>query len=161
MAVVFKILSRILLLLDACKSGMDKVYVLLEVRESKRAVVLRTEGRQEAIRKAAKSVDPLIHVVFADDFTDVPMASSSVPHILQMYSFEWDEFLDVTDVDMILDRDRLRVIPRSPPVAQTLTHNRPASATVSSCSSNTSVSVHTLISAALADLHIANVHFRV
>ena len=125
---------------------MDEVCVLLEVRESKRAVTLRTEGRQEAIRKVAKSVDPLIHVVFAADLTeDVPISSNYVPYILQNYSFEWDEFLDVTDVNMILDRDRLRVIPRSPlsVAPQTLSaHNRHANATIGPCSSHTSVSVH-------------------
>ena len=114
------------------------------MRESKRDIILRTEGRHEAIREATytKSIDPLIHVMFAaNDLTeDVPIANNSVPYILQKYSFEWDEFLDVTDVNMILDRDRLRVIPRSPPVAQTLAHNRPASVTVSPCSSHTSVS---------------------
>ena len=112
--------------------------MLLEVRESKRAVILRTDGRQEAIRKAAKSVDPRIHVVFSD-LSEEPIASNSLPYILQKYSPEWNEFLDVTDVDMIMNRDRLRLIPRSPSVAQTLTHNWPTSnATVSPCSSHTS-----------------------
>ena len=126
---------------------MDEACVLLEVRESKRTVTLRTEGRQEAIRKAANAVDPFIHVVFAADLTeDVPILSNRVPYILQNYSSEWDEFLDVTDVNKIQDRDKLRVIPRSPlsVAPQTLiAHDRHASATsVGLCSSHTSVSVH-------------------
>ena len=116
---------------------MDEAHVLLEVRESKRDIILWTDMRL---------LETLVVFAASGLTEDVPIASNCVPYILQKYSFEWDEFLDVTDVivNMILDRDRLRVIPHSPPVAQTLAYNRPASATVSPCSSHTSVSDHFL-----------------
>ena len=89
---------------------MDVSNVFLQVKESKRALVLHRNGRVEAIRRAVRSVDESIFVVF-DRKEDVP--SNASPYILQRYSVEWKDFLDVTchDVDLILDRDRLQVIP--------------------------------------------------
>ena len=84
--------------------------MLLQVKESKRALVLHRNGRVETIRRAVRSVDESIFVVF-DRKEDEP--SNASPYILQRYSVEWKYFLDVTchDVDLILDRDRLQVIP--------------------------------------------------
>lgn len=87
---------------------MDETNILLQVKESKRVLVLRRNGREAAIRSAVRSVDERIHVVL-DDNEDIP--SNALPYILQRYSAEWEEYLDVADVDLILHRDRLRVIP--------------------------------------------------
>lgn len=109
-------------------TGMD-AHVLLEVKESKRAIVLHRNGREEAIQRAVESIDSSIHVVF-DRKEDVP--ANTVPYILQRYSAEWNEFLDVTncDVDLILDRDRLQAIP-SPSVIKTSAEGQEPSTSVS------------------------------
>jgi len=87
---------------------MDVTNVLLRVKESKRVLVLHRNGREAAIRSAVRSVDRRIHVVF-DDREDIP--SNALPYILQRYNAEWEDYVDVADVDVILDRDRLLVIP--------------------------------------------------
>jgi len=117
---------------------MDEVInVLLELQESKQTVTLRVEDRQAAIRNAVKSVDPRIHVVFSR-MEDAPSPPNSVPYILQKYSMEWNDFLDVVDMDEILHRDRLRVVPR-PSVAQN--YRGPTEGPSSSRTSSASVSV--------------------
>ena len=79
-------------------TGMD-AHVLLEVKESKWAIVLHWNGHEEAIQRAVESIDSSIHVVL-DRKEDVP--ANTVPYILQRYSAEWNEFLDANHCDVNL-----------------------------------------------------------
>ena len=104
---LLRLFFRFVSLASTCVD-MDVTNVLLRVKESKRILVLHRNGREAAIRSAVRSVDGRIHDVF-DHSEDIP--SNALPYILQRYNAEWEDYVDVADVDVILDRDRLLVIP--------------------------------------------------
>lgn len=110
-----------------------EVEVLVEVQESKRVIKLTSGNQKEDIRNALSSIDPGIHVVFSCTEATPP---NTAPFILQRYCSNWNNYLDISDVDEIKHRDRLRVIPR--PSVTNCSGQTPLTDTPSSSSTNVS-----------------------
>ena len=102
--------------------------VLIELQESKRAIKLTSDpfNRVEEIRNGLKLIDPVIHVELGVAAEGTAPQPNTAPFILQRYCPEWGNYLDITNVDEIQHRDRLRVIPRPSIISNTSsnTHHR-------------------------------------
>ena len=88
---------------------MATVTVLVEFKDSKRTV---TGKASEIIMKLEEEIKKLDkHVKLVVDVDQYTAEDNAFPCLIQRYSTEWKDFVDVIDAIEIDSGDRLRVIP--------------------------------------------------